>query len=553
MHDSPSSHDAPVSSVAEESREDLLARIALLEAEVDRLEGRSGAELDDRLAALRDSERRFRAMANTAPAMLWITDEDNATTFLSQRWYEYTGRPAGEDGAFDWLEAVHPDDREEARHNFLAAAADRKSFSLDFRLRRGDGEYRWVIDEGRPRFDDEGEWIGYIGSVIEVHDRREATEALRRSEARYRALFGAIDEGFCVLQMIFDEEDRPIDYRFLETNPAFQKQTGLEDAIGKTVRELLPDLEEHWFEIYGRVARTGESIRFENGSEAMQRWFDVFAFRVDEPELRKVALLFKDISEQKGAEQERKRLLNEAEAARAAAEDANRAKAEFLAAMSHELRTPLNAIGGYVGLLEMGVHGPLTDEQRNALSRIDANQRHLLTHINDVLSFARLEAGSIEFDIGTLSALDLLATMEPLVAPQAAAKDIAYAMEECDPALGLRGDGERVRQILLNLIGNAIKFTPPGGTVTLACRPEAETVGITVEDSGVGIAPEEQERIFDSFQQVDRRLNQPAEGVGLGLAISRDLARAMAGDLTVESEPGEGSTFTLHLPRVDLT
>jgi PAS domain S-box-containing protein len=353
--------------------------------------------------------------------------------------------------------------------------------------------------------------------------------------------------------MIFDEEDRPIDYRFLETNPAFQKQTGLKDAIGKTVRELLPDLEEHWFEIYGRVARTGESIRFENGSEAMQRWFDVFAFRVDEPELRKVALLFKDISEQKGAEQERKRLLNEAEAARAAAEDANRAKAEFLAAMSHELRTPLNAIGGYVGLLEMGVHGPLTDEQRNALSRIDANQRHLLTHINDVLSFARLEAGSIEFDIGTLSALDLLATMEPLVAPQAAAKDIAYAMEECDPALGLRGDGERVRQILLNLLGNAIKFTPPGGTVTLACRPEAETVGITVEDSGVGIAPEEQERVFDSFQQVDRRLNQPAEGVGLGLAISRDLARAMAGDLTVESEPGEGSTFTLHLPRADLT
>jgi PAS domain S-box-containing protein len=553
MHESTSSHDAPVSGVAGESREGLLARIALLEAELDRLEGRSGAELDDRLAALRDSERRFRAMANTAPAMLWITDKDNATTFLSQRWYEYTGRPEGQDGAFDWLDAVHPDDREEARRDFLAAAAVRESFSLDFRLRRGDGEYRWVIDEGRPRFDEEGEWIGYIGSVIEVHDRRQATEALRRSEARYRALFEAIDEGFCVLQMIFDEEDRPIDYQFLETNPAFEKQAGLENAIGKTARELLPGLEEHWFEIYGQVARTGESIRFENGSETMQRWFDVFAFRVDEPELRKVALLFKDITEQKNAEEERKKLLNEAEAARAAAEDANRAKAEFLAAMSHELRTPLNAIGGYVGLLEMEVHGPLTDEQRNALIRIDANQRHLLTHINDVLSFARLEAGSIEFDLDTLSARDLLSSMEPLVAAQAAAKDIAYATEDCDPALGLRGDGERVRQILLNLIGNAIKFTPPGGSVTMACMPEAETVRIRVQDSGVGIAPEEQERIFDSFQQVDRRLNQPAEGVGLGLAISRDLARAMAGDLTVESEPGEGSTFTLHLPRADLT
>jgi PAS domain S-box-containing protein len=384
-------------------------------------------------------------------------------------------------------------------------------------------------------------------------EAEDGTAALRRSEARYRALFDAIDEGFCVLQMIFDGEERPIDYRFLETNRAFEEQTGLEGAIGRTARDLLPELEAHWIEIYGRVALTGESIRFESGSEAMQRWFDVFAFRVDEPEDRKVALLFKDVTEKRRAEEERRQLLHDAQAARAAAEEANRAKAEFLAAMSHELRTPLNAIGGYVGLLDMEVHGPLTDEQRNDLARIDANQRHLLTHINDVLSFARLEAGSIEFDIGTLSALDLLATMEPLVAAQAEAKDIAYSMEECDPTLGLRGDRERVRQILLNLIGNAVKFTPPGGTVTLACRPDAETVRITVQDSGVGIAQEEQERIFDSFQQVDRRLNHPAEGVGLGLAISRDLARAMAGDLTVESEPGEGSTFTLRLPREDLT
>jgi signal transduction histidine kinase len=377
----------------------------------------------------------------------------------------------------------------------------------------------------------------------------EQAAAAAHSERKYRTLVESIDEGFCVIQMLFADDGRPVDYLFLETNPAFVKQTGLADAVGRSARELLPGLEEHWFEIYGRVATTGESRRFIDQSEVMGRWFDVFAFLLEEPGSGKVALLFNDVTAQKLAEQERERLLREAEAAGAEAAAANRAKSEFLAAMSHELRTPLNAIGGYVELLDVGVHGPVTDDQRAALDRVAANQKHLLTLINDILSFARLEAGRIEITQRSLPVRDLLLSVESLVAPSAAAQGVTYVLEDCDPDLCALGDPERVRQILLNLVSNAIKFTAAGGAVTLSCDSDDDWVHLRVSDTGVGIAPDEQARIFDAFRQVERRLNQPREGVGLGLAISRDLAQAMGGEIGVESVPGQGSTFTLRLPR----
>jgi signal transduction histidine kinase len=239
----------------------------------------------------------------------------------------------------------------------------------------------------------------------------------------------------------------------------------------------------------------------------------------------------------------------EAEAAREEAEMANRAKADFLASMSHELRTPLNAIGGYVDLLDMGIHGPVTEQQRVALHRVKHSQQHLLTLINDVLAFAKVEAGRIEVDVRILAASEQLFSVESLVAPLAEEKGIAFSIKDCDRTLCLSADEERLRQILLNLVGNAIKFTPTGGWVLLTCESSAHWVDICVRDNGPGIAPEKQQSIFDPFVQVDRKLSNPRGGVGLGLAISRDLARAMGGELSVQSEFGTGSSFTLRLPR----
>jgi signal transduction histidine kinase len=225
------------------------------------------------------------------------------------------------------------------------------------------------------------------------------------------------------------------------------------------------------------------------------------------------------------------------------------AKTDFMATMSHELRTPLNAIAGYAELLEIGIHGPMTDPQRTAISRIQRSQRHLLGLINDVLNFAKLEVGRVEYAIRDVAVCDVVDELDPLVAPQLAAKALTYDRTRCTERCVVRADADKLQQILLNVLSNAIKFTAPAGAITLRCREQGPHLAVAIEDTGIGIAPERWDDIFEPFVQIDRRLNTPHEGTGLGLAISRDLARGMGGDLTVESTPGVGSTFTLTLPR----
>ena len=259
------------------------------------------------------------------------------------------------------------------------------------------------------------------------------------------------------------------------------------------------------------------------------------------------------------------RLFRDAERARGEAEAANHAKSQFLATMSHELRTPLNAIGGYAELLGMGLRGPVTPDQHADLDRIQRSQKHLLGLINEVLNYARLESGSIEYDLVRVSVGETLATVESLILPQSQAKGIEIGIETADPALSVWGDADKVRQILLNLLSNAVKFTDAGGRISIQARTRTAKAPalardrsalpptlaeISVSDTGVGIASDQLERIFEPFVQIGRALNMPGEGTGLGLSISRDLARGMGGNLTATSTLGQGSIFTLSLPAV---
>ncbi|MGQ0649993.1 MAG: GAF domain-containing sensor histidine kinase [Gemmatimonadaceae bacterium] len=238
----------------------------------------------------------------------------------------------------------------------------------------------------------------------------------------------------------------------------------------------------------------------------------------------------------------------DAERARSAAERASQAKSDFLGMMSHELRTPLNAIAGYAELLELGLRGPVTPEQIDDLQKIRRNQRHLLGLINSVLSFVRLDAGRVLYDVTTIPLAACMGSMESLVEPQLHVKQIRYTCEEPEPHVSMRADGEKVQQILLNLLDNAIKFTSPGGEIVMKCVVTVPLVHLVVSDSGPGIDPSRAHDIFEPFVQAspDRERQQ---GVGLGLAISRELARGMGGDLFLRSIAGEGATFVLTIPR----
>ena len=240
--------------------------------------------------------------------------------------------------------------------------------------------------------------------------------------------------------------------------------------------------------------------------------------------------------------------IGEAKKAWAAADTANRSKAEFLAVMSHELRTPLNSIGGYVDLLEMELHGPLTETQRGDLARIRRSQQHLLAIITDILNFTRLEATEVKFDIIEVPLRALVGDLEAVVDSLARAKALTYQCDLPSGGIFVRTDPDKLRQILINLLSNAVKFTPEGGKVRVFTSIVANNVFIHVQDTGPGIPSDKQQMIFEPFVQLDRGLTRTTEGTGLGLAISRGLARGMGADLSVRSEAGKGATFTLTLP-----
>jgi signal transduction histidine kinase len=243
------------------------------------------------------------------------------------------------------------------------------------------------------------------------------------------------------------------------------------------------------------------------------------------------------------------RLYREADALRLAAEAANQSKSQFLGTMSHELRTPLNVIGGFTELLEMGIEGPVTEKQRDALARIKASQQHLLMLITEILNFVRIESGRMEYHFGQTPLADALADVAGMLGGMAKGKGVTLAIPPGDADVVAWADADRVRQILVNLIMNAVKYTPPGGTITLSCAAVGETVVARVADTGPGIPDGRLESIFEPFVQLTSGLTDRGGGVGLGLPISRDLARAMKGDVQVESTGSAGSCFTLVLPR----
>ncbi|HEU0015589.1 MAG TPA: ATP-binding protein [Longimicrobium sp.] len=411
--------------------------------------------------------------------------------------------------------------------------------------RTGEGRSLWTQGHFHPVRDDAGRLTHVVLTHTDLTDLKETEEALAAREERLRlaqraAHIGTFDWHVPSGRLTWTEEEERLFGLVPGTFP------GTLDAWAAA---LLPeDLLRTQAELNEAMARGDRETDFAfriRRPDGEVRWIEgagEFFYAEDGSPLRMVGVNV-DVTERV--------LLYDAErAARRAAEEASRAKSEFLAVMSHELRTPLNAIGGYAELIELGIRGPVTEAQRDDLRRIQHSQKHLQGLINEVLNYARVEAGAVTYDLADVQVAAAVAAAESLVLPQVQARGLVLASGACDPALVARADGEKLQQVLLNLLSNAVKFTHPGGSVGIACGAEGDRVAIRVSDTGVGIPADKLEAVFEPFVQVGRALHNPIEGTGLGLSISRDLARGMGGDLAAESTPGAGSTFTLLLPRV---
>lgn len=447
-----------------------------------------------------------------------------------------------------------------------------------WRLRK-DGTRFWADVLITPLRDENGELVGFGQVMHDITDRRTTEEELRQSEERFRLLVSAVKD-YAIFML--DPNGRIATWN---TGAELIKGYKAEEVIGKSFEMFFPPEDV----AAGRPRRELE-IAAETGSFEQETWrlrkdgtrfwanVVLTAVRKANGKLIGFAKVTRDLTEriqaqEKAVEDARRlaaeegartaaeararelatlneqlrRQTRELEQQRLEAENANRVKSEFLATMSHELRTPLNAIGGYVDLILAGIRGPVSDTQMQDLERVRTSQRHLLTLINDLLNFARIEAGRVnynitDFDIGTLanSVADMI---EPRAIQREINFDVAFPGD-----VRAHADPDRVGQILLNLLSNAVKFTPAGGQIIVSYRREEDQVIIEVSDSGPGISSDQIEKIFEPFVQLETGFTRTREGVGLGLAISRELALAMNGDLRVESTAGQGSTFTLILP-----
>ena len=515
-----------------------------------------------REAAVRESEARLRAIYDGTHEYIGLIAPDGTVLDCNRASLAFAGNTRDEVLGLPMWEApwfAHTPGAPERVRQAVAQAAAGHFIRYEATLHRPAGEPITFDFSLHPIRDAQGEVVFIVPEGRDITERQRLMSALEVERARLEEVFRRAPS-FIVAYRGPEQV-----YEFV--NEAYYQLVGHRELLGKPLLEALPEIRGQGFkELLEGVLRTGEpwvghetpvQLQRTPGAPVETRYLDMVFQALAEADGTRTGVVAhgSDVTAQVLARREVERLLQvseraraEAEAARAEAEAANRAKSEFLAVMSHELRTPLNAIGGYAELVEMGIRGPVTPLQREDLRRIQTSQRHLLGLINEVLNYAKLETGTVHFDVADVPVREALAAAESLVAPQARAKGLALVTADGAVQPSVRADGEKLRQVLVNLLSNAVKFTDPGGRVETSCVVQDGRVHIHVRDTGIGIPADKTEAIFDPFVQVRADLMRPHEGTGLGLAISRDLARGMGGELTAVSTLGEGSTFTLTLP-----
>jgi len=387
-----------------------------------------------------------------------------------------------------------------------------------------------------------------VAAIRDVTEHKRAEEEFRKSEEKYRTLFDSVDEGVCTIEVLFDGNEKPIDYRFLEVNPSFEKQTGIQNARGRTMREIAPLHEEYWFETYGKIALTGDPVRFEHQAAQLGRWYDVYALRVGEPKDRHVAIFFKDITERKRAEEALRRTHDQLEMRVQERTAEILAKTRDLETLlyvtSHDLREPLRSIENFSRMVHDRYADRLDDKGRDFLQRVVRGTQRMDQLITDILTLSRVQRmeGTVEDIDGESIVAEVLRRLDDKI------KEIGATVRVVEPLPRWQGNRTWTTQGIYNLMANALKFRRNGEApdVEIASyHPTAEdrsVVGIVVRDRGPGVEPEHAERIFQLFQ---RAVGREVEGTGAGLAIVRQVAERHGGRAWVQPREGGGAEFML--------
>jgi PAS domain S-box-containing protein len=502
----------------------------------------SAAERRRAEAALEDTRARLESIIASAEVAVWDWDIARDRVHADLRMTELFGlAPEAGAGAplSSYFAAVHPDDLPPTDALLRSALDTGEPYDATFRIRTFSGAWRWVLARGRVERGPRGP-VRLRGVVIDATLQKQAEERLQSSEERYRTLFDSVDDGVCVIEMLYDTEGKPCDYRFLEVNAAFERHTGLRDAIGRTVRSMNPVHEAHWFETYGRVAETGEPARFMNEAAGLNRWFDVYAARVGAPGSHRVVVLFTDITERRRTELELRRLADDLA-------EQDRLKTEFLATLAHELRNPLAPIRSGLQLMRRTRADPA------AIARVqdimDRQIDHLVHLVDDLLDIARITRGQVDLKPALIDLGEVLdaavETSMPLI------EGARHQLDVRLPAapLTLHADFTRITQVISNLLNNAAKYTPRGGAIVLAAERDGDDALIAVSDNGIGIPPDALEDVFKMFTQVSQHAQHIPGGLGIGLSLVRSLVELHGGTISAASAgTGQGSVFTVRLP-----
>lgn len=482
------------------------------------------------------------------PTMIWRSESDGRISYLNQSWFDLTGTTLQESLKEGFTNIIHPEDLERNTEIYVSALAQRRSFTSDLRLKSFMGDYRWGINVGRPFYDINGSFQGYIGMVLDITKRKNAEEKLLESQAKYQSLFMNMENSFSFNKIICDESGKPVDYEFLEVNEAYEKtfNKSKEEILGKRFSEVFPldynNVHNGRVAWGGEVALNGKSkVVPEYHMKSTEGWYTLSMYS---PEKGYFASIFTDITERKIAEDQLNR-------AKEAAEAANKAKSEFLANMSHEIRTPIN---GLVGMIDLTLLTNLSEEQRENLGVAKTCAYSLFKIINDILDYSKMEAGKLLIEKVSFNLKEIVEETIKTHWQRAEEKglELSTIWSGSLPSY-VMGDPNRLKQVLNNLLSNAIKFTE-SGEVKLGMKKKGINneqqivVQFSVTDSGIGILKEEQERLFRMFSQIDASITRKYGGTGLGLAISKQLVEMMGGEIEVESQKGKGSTFSFFLP-----